>query len=66
MVNGVSMFDSRDAFSYVNASATDASPQNGLTGDGIWNRDGYHNEGVTFVRWLPRTPNNRSSVTLRK
>ena len=48
MVNGVSMFDSRDAFSYVNASATDATPVNGLTGDGIWNRDGYHNEGVTF------------------
>jgi bilirubin oxidase len=48
MVNGVSMFDSRDAFSYVNASATDATPTNGLTGDGIWNRDGYHNEGVTF------------------
>lgn len=48
MVNGVSMFDSRDAFSYVNASATDATPGNGLTGDGVWNRDGYHNEGVTF------------------
>jgi hypothetical protein len=48
MVNGVSMFDARDAFSYVNASATDATPVNGLTGDGIWNRDGYHNEGVTF------------------
>jgi hypothetical protein len=44
----VSLFDSRDAFSYVNASATDATPVNGLTGDGIWNRDGYHNEGVTF------------------
>ena len=48
MVNGVSMFDSRDAFSYKNSSATDATPTNGLTGDGIWNRDGYHNEGVTF------------------
>lgn len=48
MVNGVSIFDSRDAFSYVNASATDATPVNGLTGDGIWNRDGYHNEGITF------------------
>lgn len=48
MVNGVSMFDSRDAFSYVNASSTDATPQNGLTGDGIWNRDGWFNEGVTF------------------
>jgi len=48
MVNGVSMFDSRDAFSYVSASSTDATPVNGLTGDGVWNRDGYHNEGVTF------------------
>lgn len=48
MVNGVSMFDSRDAFSYVSASGTDATPVNGLTGDGVWNRDGYHNEGVTF------------------
>jgi len=48
MVNGVSMFDSRDSFSYKNSSATDATPVNGLTGDGIWNRDGYHNEGVTF------------------
>lgn len=48
MVNGVSMFDMRDAFSYVFASSTDATPGNGLTGDGVWNRDGYHNEGVTF------------------
>ncbi len=48
MVNGVSMFDSRDAFSYVNASTTDATPVNGLTGDGVWNRDGWFNEGVTF------------------
>jgi hypothetical protein len=48
MVNGVSMFDSRDAFSYVFASSMDATPVNGLTGDGVWNRDGYHNEGVTF------------------
>ncbi len=49
MVNGVSMFDSRDAFSYKGTpNFTDATPVNGLTGDGIWNRDGYHNEGVTF------------------
>ncbi len=48
MVNGVSMFDSRDAFSYKTSNAADATPTNGLTGDGIWNRDGYHNEGVTF------------------
>ncbi len=48
MVNGVSMFDMRDAFSYVSLSAADATPVNGLTGDGVWNRDGYHNESVTF------------------
>ena len=47
-VNGVSFFDNRDAYSYVNASATDATPINGLTGDGIWNRDAYVNELVTF------------------
>ena len=48
MVNGVSMFDMRDAFSYVSASGTDATPGNGLTGDGIWNREAYHNESATF------------------
>ncbi|MFN0077962.1 MAG: multicopper oxidase domain-containing protein [Prosthecobacter sp.] len=58
MVNGVSMFDSRDAFSYVNASAQDATPVNGLTGDGIWNRDGYHNEGVTFDPGLAHQAGN--------
>jgi len=58
MVNGVSMFDSRDAFSYVNASGTDATPTNGLTGDGIWNRDGYHNEGVTFDPGLAHQAGN--------
>ncbi len=58
MVNGVSMFDMRDAFSYRNASATDATPVNGLTGDGIWNRDGYHNEGVTFDPGLAHQAGN--------
>ncbi|MBX7208599.1 MAG: YHYH protein [Verrucomicrobiaceae bacterium] len=58
MVNGVSMFDSRDAFSYVNAIATDATPTNGLTGDGIWNRDGWHNEGVTFDPGLAHQAGN--------
>lgn len=58
MVNGVSMFDSRDAFSYVNASAADATPGNGLTGDGVWNRDGYHNERVTFDAALAHQAGN--------
>lgn len=48
MVNGVSLFDCRDAFSYSTANAADATPGGAFTGDGIWNRDAYHNESVTF------------------
>jgi hypothetical protein len=47
-VNGVAMFDMRDAFSYSTSNAQDATPVNGITGDGIWNREAYHNESVTF------------------
>ncbi|MFN0077948.1 MAG: sulfatase-like hydrolase/transferase [Prosthecobacter sp.] len=48
MVNGVAIYDSRDAFSYSTANAADARPNTAFTGDGIWNRDGDHNEGPTF------------------
>ncbi len=58
MVNGVSMFDSRDAFSYSNANAGDATPGGSFTGDGIWNRDGYFNEGVTFDPGLAHQAGN--------
>jgi hypothetical protein len=47
-VNGVAMFDMRDAYSYSHSNSQDATPTNGLTGDGIWNRDAYYNESVTF------------------
>lgn len=47
-VDGVAAFDNRDAFSYVNAGGTDASPVNGLRGDGVWNREAWANEGHTF------------------
>lgn len=47
-VDGISMFDSRDAFSYSNANGVDSSPNNGITGDGVWNREAYTNESVTF------------------
>ncbi len=47
-VNGVATFDMRDAFSYSHSHSQDATPTNGLTGDGIWNRDAYANESVTF------------------
>ena len=47
-VDGVALFDATDTFSYINSSASDGSPQGGGRGDGIWNRDAYINEGVTF------------------
>lgn len=47
-VDGVAAFDNRDAFSYSTAANTDASPVNGLRGDGVWNREAYANEGQTF------------------
>ena len=47
-VDGVAAFDNRDAFSYSTASNADASPVNGLRGDGVWNREAYANEGLTF------------------
>ncbi|MEM7146696.1 MAG: sulfatase-like hydrolase/transferase, partial [Verrucomicrobiota bacterium] len=45
-VNGVAMFDSRDAFTYDADTMTEQRPQNG--GDGAWNRDAYVNESPTF------------------
>lgn len=44
------MFDSRDAFSYDTSAGQDDNPMagGGVNGDGIWNRDAFINEGVTF------------------
>lgn len=47
-VDGVALFDNRDTFSYTAAVGADASPGGGGRGDGIWNRDAWVNEGVTF------------------
>ncbi|MDB6111950.1 MAG: hypothetical protein JWR69_3700 [Pedosphaera sp.] len=50
VVDGVNAFDSRDAVSYINSTGADGSPPGAgsTTGDGIWNRDAYMNEAVTF------------------
>lgn len=49
LVDGVAMFDSRDGFSYRNAEALDAGPATApIRGDGVWNRDAFINEAVTF------------------
>ncbi|MDA0768033.1 MAG: sulfatase-like hydrolase/transferase, partial [Verrucomicrobia bacterium] len=48
-VDGVAMFDSRDAFSYDDDLNRDATPgDRPNNGDGIWNRDAYINESNTF------------------
>lgn len=48
-VDGVRMFDAGDAFSYSTANGKDASPVANIgQGDGIWNRDAWVNESVTF------------------
>ena len=49
-VDGVSMFDSRDAFSYDNSAGVDDGPNSGaaINGDDIWNRDAFVNESDTF------------------
>lgn len=47
-VDGISMFDSRDAFSYNNAEGADERPNSNFDGDDVWNRDAYINESVTF------------------
>ena len=47
-VDGVAAYDNRDTFSYINATGADGSPTGGGRGDGVWNREAYANEGVTF------------------
>ena len=50
MVDGIALFDSRDAFSYDASEEVDDGPRAPaqVQGDGVWNRDAYVNEGVTF------------------
>ena len=47
-VDGVAAYDNRDTFSYINATGVDGAPTGGGRGDGVWNREAYANEGVTF------------------
>ena len=48
-IDGVALFDARDAFSYINNLGIDGTPNgNNGRGDGIWNRDAYENESITF------------------
>ena len=53
-VDGVSMFDSRDAFSYTSGSGNPGTEVN--PGSGAWNRDAYVNESITFDPALAHQP----------
>ncbi len=49
LVDGVSMYNTSDGYSYSVSHAQDADPIAGIgNGDGIWNRDAYPNEGGSF------------------
>ncbi len=47
-VDGVTMFDTRDLFSYDNGRGFDSPPFGGDPGDGIWNRNATLAEAATF------------------
>jgi len=49
LVDGVALYNTSDGFSYSNSHAEDADPIAGIgNGDGIWNRDAWVNEYVSF------------------
>ena len=49
LVDGVSVYNTSDGYSYSVTHAEDASPVAGIgNGDGIWNRDALPNEGGSF------------------
>ena len=49
LVDGVSIYNTSDGFSYSVANGKDATPNGNIgAGDGIWNRDAWPNEFVSF------------------
>ena len=59
MVDGVAAYNTSDGFSYSNTHAEDASPTTSIgNGDGIWNRDAFVNEFVSFDNALAHSQQN--------
>ncbi len=59
-VDGVHGFDSTDATSYSTTNGRDGDPPgtpSGVTGNGIWNRDAFVNEAITFDTALAHQQN---------
>jgi hypothetical protein len=58
-VDGVAIYNTSDGFSYSYANAKDATPIGAIgPGDGIWNRDAWPNELVSFDNALAHNPQN--------
>ncbi len=57
LVDGVSLYNTSDGFSYSFSNLKDATPNGGIgAGDGIWNRDALPNESVSFDFALSHNP----------
>jgi YHYH protein len=59
LVDGVSIYNTSDGFSYSFNNSKDATPNGSIgSGDGIWNRDAYPNEYSSFDYALNHPPQN--------
>ena len=59
LVDGVSLYNTSDGFSYSYSNSKDASPTANIgNGDGVWNRDAYTNEFVSFDNAFNHPPPN--------
>jgi len=48
LVDGVAIYSTSDGYSYSNSTGADMTPPSQSPGDGIWNRDAWPNEKVSF------------------
>lgn len=47
-IDGVAVYNTSDGYSYSNADGADKAPPSTTFGDGIWNRDAFPNEALSF------------------
>jgi len=48
LVDGVAIYSTSDGYSYSNSTSADMTPPSQSPGDGVWNRDAWPNEKVSF------------------
>ena len=47
-IDGVAVYNTSDGYSYSNADGADKAPPSTTFGDGVWNRDAFPNEALSF------------------